>query len=183
MLRGLISRLRIKPPLGVALCFMLSVILVKSFNLVILFESNIMLIHSPTPTFNCNYINSSCKNKQKNLSFIFFYLQGLKLLSALLQYQKNLPPHCYILSLDLRGFFSTTVPVHLNPNMPHILEQLQGLTNLGLSYSCLSDELLIALQQRQGGRRWNSGRDGSILRTFSLHCTRNEPHQQVGRNS
>jgi len=78
MLRGLISRLRIKPPLGVALCFMLSVILVKSFNLVILFESNIMLIHSPTPTFNCNYINSSCKNKQKNLYFFFFLPPGFE---------------------------------------------------------------------------------------------------------
>ncbi|XP_075343483.1 F-box only protein 39-like [Odontesthes bonariensis] len=109
--------------------------------------------------------------------------QGLKLLSALLQYQKNLSLHCYILSLDLRGFFSATAPVHLNPNMPQILEQLQGLTYLGLSYSCLSDELLIALQQRKGGGRWNSGRDGSILQTFSLHCRRNELHQQLVHGS
>ncbi|CAG5873681.1 unnamed protein product [Menidia menidia] len=105
--------------------------------------------------------------------------QGLKFLSALLQYQKKLSPHYYISSMDLRGFFWTTEPVHLNPSMPHILQQLQGLTSLGLSYSCVSNELLMALQQRRGRGGRNFGSDGSILQTFSLHCTRNEPHQQL----
>ncbi|XP_047235544.1 F-box only protein 39-like isoform X2 [Girardinichthys multiradiatus] len=102
---------------------------------------------------------------------------GLELISAIIQNQRSLSPLCG-LSLDLRGFFSNSVPNHLNLNIPHMLQQLQGLTHLGLSYSCLSDELLLALSQSNRARRYKYGR-GNILQRFSLFCTQNEPHQQV----
>ncbi|XP_044078771.1 F-box only protein 39-like isoform X2 [Siniperca chuatsi] len=105
--------------------------------------------------------------------------QGLELLSALSHSQRRFHPLCSISSLDLKGFFSSDVHVHLNSDMPHILRHLQGLTDLSLSYSCLSDELLSALQHRQRGSRRNSSRDGNSLQTFSLHCTLNEPHRQL----
>ncbi|MEQ2301828.1 hypothetical protein AMECASPLE_000370 [Ameca splendens] len=102
---------------------------------------------------------------------------GLELISAIIQNQRSLSPLCS-LSLDLTGFFSNSVPNHLNLNIPHMLQQLQGLTHLGLSYSCLSDELLLALSQSNRARMSKYGR-GNILQRFSLFCTQNEPHQQV----
>ncbi|XP_070773766.1 F-box only protein 39-like [Enoplosus armatus] len=102
--------------------------------------------------------------------------QGLELLSALSDSQHQ---RCSISSLDLEDYFSGDVPVYLNPNMPHVLHQLQGLTDLSLSYPCLSNELLTALQHRRRGPRQNSSRDGKTLQTFSLHCALNEPHQQL----
>ncbi|XP_042287572.1 F-box only protein 39-like [Thunnus maccoyii] len=105
--------------------------------------------------------------------------QGLELLSALSHSQRRFPPtRCYISSLNLEGFFSGAVPVHLNSNVPCIMRHLQGLTDLSLSYSCLSDELLMALQHRHRGGRLNPRRDEITLQTFSLHCTLNEPHRQ-----
>ncbi|KAK5613378.1 hypothetical protein CRENBAI_022823 [Crenichthys baileyi] len=77
--------------------------------------------------------------------------QGLELISAIIQNQRSLSPLCG-LSLDLRGFFSNSMPNHLNLNIPNMLQQLQGLTHLGLSYSCLSDELLLALSQSNRAR-------------------------------
>lgn len=49
-----------------------------------------------------------------------------------------------------------------------------------LSYSCLSDELLIALQQRHIEQSQTSNRNGITWQTLSLHCNGNEPYQQVG---
>uniref|UniRef100_A0A3B3UKP4 F-box protein 39 n=1 Tax=Poecilia latipinna TaxID=48699 RepID=A0A3B3UKP4_9TELE len=94
--------------------------------------------------------------------------QGLELLSAIVQNQRNLSPFCSLSSLDLRGFFSATVPNQLNRSIPQTLQKLQGLTHLALSYSWLSDELLLALSE-----------NGNFLESFSLYCTQNEPHQQV----
>ncbi|XP_041864740.1 F-box only protein 39-like [Melanotaenia boesemani] len=115
-------------------------------------------------------LRSVCLNGMRN-----DMQQGLKLLSALSEM------HCYISSLDLRGFFSTAVSVHPNPSMPHFLQPLQGLTDLGLSYCCLSDELLMVLQQRHSEGRWTFGRN--ILQRISLHCTQNESHQQLVHSS
>ncbi|KAM7398048.1 hypothetical protein PAMA_006084 [Pampus argenteus] len=99
--------------------------------------------------------------------------QGLELLSALSHSQKH-----YISSLNLEGFFSGAVHVYLNSNFPRVLHHMLGLTELSLSYSCLSDELLMALQHRHQGGSQNRTRDGISLQTFSLHCTLNEPHRQ-----
>uniref|UniRef100_A0A665XCM2 F-box domain-containing protein n=1 Tax=Echeneis naucrates TaxID=173247 RepID=A0A665XCM2_ECHNA len=87
--------------------------------------------------------------------------QGLELLSALSQAQR----HSYICSLDLVGFFSSGL-VYSNSTIPSLLCHFHGLTNLSLSYSCLSDELLMALCP-------------SPLQNFSLYCQLNESHQQV----
>ncbi|KAM7374369.1 hypothetical protein PAMP_007030 [Pampus punctatissimus] len=100
-------------------------------------------------------------------------LEGLELLSVLSHSQRH-----YISSLNLEGFFSGAVHVHLNSNFPRVLHRMLGLTELSLSYSCLSDELLMALQHRHRGGRQNRRRDGITLQTFSLHCTLNEPHRQ-----
>ncbi|XP_040007410.1 F-box only protein 39-like [Xiphias gladius] len=121
-------------------------------------------------------LTSVCLNGMRNCMY-----QGLELLSALSQYQRHFYPQCYISSLDLEGFFSAAVHVHLDSTVPYFLRQLQGLAELNLSYSCLSDELLAALQRRHRGQRQNSTRDGNGLQTFSLHCTLNEPHRQLVR--
>ncbi|XP_008425710.2 F-box only protein 39 [Poecilia reticulata] len=105
--------------------------------------------------------------------------QGLELLSAIVQNQRSLSPFCSLSSLDLRGFFSATVPNQLNNSIPQMLQKLQSLTHLALSYSWLSDELLLALSESIRARRVNYGRDGNFLESFSLYCTQNEPHQQV----
>ncbi|XP_028274934.1 F-box only protein 39-like [Parambassis ranga] len=105
--------------------------------------------------------------------------QGLPTLQALLNADRRSYPQCYISSLDLVNFFSPTVIVHRNPTVAHILGKLRGLTNLTLSYSCLSDELLIALQQRHTEQSQTSSRNGITLQTLTLHCYENEPHQQV----
>uniref|UniRef100_A0A3B4XZ37 F-box protein 39 n=1 Tax=Seriola lalandi dorsalis TaxID=1841481 RepID=A0A3B4XZ37_SERLL len=103
---------------------------------------------------------------------IDFLRRGL--LSALSHSQSHLYPRCYISSLDLVGFFSGSLHVYQDSSVPSVLCHLQGLTNLSLSYSCLSDELLMALRQSR-----NSSRDGDRLQTFSLHCSSNESHRQV----
>ncbi|KAM6983517.1 F-box only protein 39-like [Tautogolabrus adspersus] len=120
-------------------------------------------------------LTSVCLNGMRNsLS------HGLEVLSALAHSQRRLTPRCYISSLDLRGFFSGSFTnIHLNPNVPCILRQLQGLTDLSLSYSWLSDELLTALQYRQQEQGWYPSRDGNPLQTLSLHCSFDEPHQQL----
>nr|XP_046267091.1 F-box only protein 39-like [Scatophagus argus] len=105
--------------------------------------------------------------------------QGLELLSALAHSQMHRYPQCYISSLDLRGFFSDTVRVPFNFNIPHRLRHLQGLTDLSMNYSCLSDELLNTLQCRHRGWRWQFRRDANTLQTFSLYCAWNEPHEQL----
>ncbi|CAK6953887.1 F-box only protein 39-like [Scomber scombrus] len=105
--------------------------------------------------------------------------QGIELLSALSQSQRRFPPtRCYISSLHLEGFFSSSVHVHLNSNVPSIMHHLRGLTDLSLSYSSVSDELLVALQHRNRGGRQNPSRDRITLQTFSLNCSINEPHRQ-----
>uniref|UniRef100_A0A3B4TF20 F-box protein 39 n=1 Tax=Seriola dumerili TaxID=41447 RepID=A0A3B4TF20_SERDU len=103
---------------------------------------------------------------------IDFLRRGL--LSALSHSQSHLYPRCYISSLDLVGFFSGSLHVYQDSSVPSVLCHLQGLTNLSLSYSCLSDELLMALRQSR-----NSSREGDRLQTFSLHCSLNESHRQV----
>ncbi|XP_071317216.1 F-box only protein 39-like isoform X2 [Trachinotus anak] len=105
--------------------------------------------------------------------------QGLELLSALSHSQRRIYPRCYVSSLDLVGFFSSALHVYHDSSVPSALRHLQDLTHVSLSYSCLSDELLMALQQKH--RRWrrNSSRDGNPLQTFSLYCTLNESHRQV----
>ncbi|XP_005945448.1 F-box only protein 39 isoform X2 [Haplochromis burtoni] len=118
-------------------------------------------------------LNSICLSGMRNCIH-----QGLELLSALLHYETRFYPRCYISSLDLEAFFSGSVNVYLNSSVPDNLSQLQCLTDLRLSYSCLSDELLMALQQRHGGGRRKSSRDGNTLQTFLLHCCLKEPHQQ-----
>uniref|UniRef100_A0A668STM7 F-box domain-containing protein n=1 Tax=Oreochromis aureus TaxID=47969 RepID=A0A668STM7_OREAU len=107
-------------------------------------------------------LNSICLSGMRNCIH-----QGLELLSALSHYETRFYPRCYISSLDLEAFFSGSVNVYLNSSVPDNLSQLQCLTDLRLSYSCLSDELLMALQ------------DDNTLQTFSLHCCLKEPHQQL----
>ncbi|XP_069578325.1 F-box only protein 39-like [Brachyistius frenatus] len=107
--------------------------------------------------------------------------QGLELLSALLHSQRRVNPRYYISSLDLEGFFSMEVNVRLNPIMHHSMRNLQGLTELRLSYSCLSDELLMALQSRHTSGQLSSTRNGNSLQTLSFHCALIEPHLQVVR--
>ncbi|XP_051258159.1 F-box only protein 39-like [Dicentrarchus labrax] len=103
---------------------------------------------------------------------------GLDLLTALSYSQRRHYPRCYILSLDIKGFFSASVHAHRNATLQLTMSRLQGLTNLNLSYACLSDELLAVLQHRR--REWRrSSREGNTLQTFSLYCTLNEPHRQV----
>ncbi|PWA22714.1 F-box only protein 39-like [Gambusia affinis] len=128
------------------------------------------------------YFLSEGPSRLKNICLIRIRTeteQGLELLSAIVQNQRSLSPLCGLSSLDLRGFFSVTVPNHLNRNIPQMLQKLQGLTYLALSYSWLSDELLLALSESVRERRLNYGRDGNFLESFSLYCTQNEPHQQV----
>ncbi|XP_026184324.1 F-box only protein 39 [Mastacembelus armatus] len=119
-------------------------------------------------------LTSVCLNGMRNCLH-----QGLELLSALSHSQMRVYSHCYISSLSLEGFFSGAVPVHLNSSLPCILHHMQGLTNLSLSYSYLSDELLMALQDRQQRWRQSHSADGRPLQTFSLYCTLNEPHSQL----
>ncbi|XP_037544240.1 F-box only protein 39-like [Nematolebias whitei] len=97
--------------------------------------------------------------------------QGVNVLWAMLKYQQDLSPHGSLSSLDLKDFFSTHLPVRFNC-MPYVLRQLQGLTYLGLSYSCLSDELIMELCQSHRGAGYTSGRSGSNLQT--LECTLSE---------
>ncbi|XP_050934644.1 F-box only protein 39 [Lates calcarifer] len=118
-------------------------------------------------------LTSVCLNGMRNRT-----TQGLDLLSALSYSQRRFEPRCYISFLDLEGFFSSGVHIHLDSSVPGVLRELQGLTSLKLSYSCLSDELLMALQPARG-RRQNSSRAGSALQAFSLNCTLNETHRQV----
>uniref|UniRef100_A0A3Q1KBJ2 F-box domain-containing protein n=1 Tax=Anabas testudineus TaxID=64144 RepID=A0A3Q1KBJ2_ANATE len=108
-------------------------------------------------------LSSICLSRMRNNTF-----QGLELLSALSNSQSRFSPRYCISSLGLEGFFSSATYVHLNSDMPCILRNLRGLTDLRLSYSCVSDQLLIALH-----------RDGSPLQKLSLHCALNEPHQQL----
>uniref|UniRef100_A0A4W6D9S1 F-box domain-containing protein n=1 Tax=Lates calcarifer TaxID=8187 RepID=A0A4W6D9S1_LATCA len=85
-------------------------------------------------------LTSVCLNGMRNRT-----TQGLDLLSALSYSQRRFEPRCYISFLDLEGFFSSGVHIHLDSSVPGVLRELQGLTSLKLSYSCLSDELLMAL--------------------------------------
>uniref|UniRef100_A0A667XF06 F-box domain-containing protein n=1 Tax=Myripristis murdjan TaxID=586833 RepID=A0A667XF06_9TELE len=101
--------------------------------------------------------------------------QGLDLLSALSLAQKHLYPRDGISTLDLEEFFSGYLQVYLNHNMPRILHDIQGLTNLNLSYSCLSDALLMVLGHSCIRRRLKF----KTLKTLSLRCCFNEPHEQV----
>lgn len=99
------------------------------------------------------------------------------MLTTLAQSQKRTNHRYYISTLHLKGFFSGEVPVYRNSNMPRTLGFMKGLTHLSLSYSCLSDELLKALQHRDQG--W---RDFIHLKTLSLWCSLNVPHGQVITN-
>ncbi|XP_071754214.1 F-box only protein 39-like [Centroberyx gerrardi] len=105
--------------------------------------------------------------------------QGLELLSTLSLSQRHFNP-C-ISSLDLEEFFLSSLSVHLNPIMPHILHNLRSLTSLSLSYSCLSDALLLALGSK--APEWRNQWDEDTLQTFSLQCLSSEPHGQVVRGS
>ncbi|XP_074528516.1 F-box only protein 39-like [Halichoeres trimaculatus] len=101
---------------------------------------------------------------------------GLAVLSALDHAQKHSSPWGSISNLDLRGFFSSSVDVSANPQVPSILGQLRSITSLHLNYSYLSDELLTALQhvpQAQGV----SG-DGKPLQWLYLDCCSEGHHQQ-----
>ncbi|XP_034539780.1 F-box only protein 39-like isoform X1 [Notolabrus celidotus] len=104
---------------------------------------------------------------------------GLDLLSALTNSQRRSSPRGFISSLDLRGFFSSSVHVNTNPQVPYILSQLKGLTDLSLSYSYLSDEVLTALQHRPQGQRRHPSRDGNPLERLALHCSCYEYHRQL----
>ncbi|XP_041808686.1 F-box only protein 39-like [Chelmon rostratus] len=128
------------------------------------------------------------KNSLVNSLTHFLRRRSSKLTSVCLYGMQNCMNHALLLlsalshaqnlsSLDVRKFFSGAVHVHLNSRVPDAMGHLQGLTHLSLSYSCLSDGLLTALGH--GGRRQSSSRDGVTLRTFSLHCTLNEPHRQL----
>ncbi|KAK1883030.1 F-box only protein 39 [Dissostichus eleginoides] len=114
-------------------------------------------------------LDSVCLNGMK-----IGMIQGLEMLSTLAQSQKRTNHRYYISTLDLKGFFSGEVPVYRNSNMPRTLSFMKGLTHLSLSYSCLSDELLKALQPRERGLR-----DFIHLKTLSLWCSLNVPHGQV----
>ncbi|XP_070839572.1 LOW QUALITY PROTEIN: F-box only protein 39-like [Chaetodon trifascialis] len=121
--------------------------------------------------FDISVLSSVCVKGMQNCMN-----HGLGLLSALSHAQRRHFPRCFISLLDLRGLFSGAVHVYLNSSAPNAP---QGLTHLSRSYSCLSDKLLTAIQQGHSGWRRHSSRDETTLRTFSLHCTLNEPHQQL----
>ncbi|KAF3840800.1 hypothetical protein F7725_006662, partial [Dissostichus mawsoni] len=106
-------------------------------------------------------LDSVCLNGMK-----IGMIQGLEMLSTLAQSQKRTNHRYYISTLDLK--------VYRNSNMPRTLSFMKGLTHLSLSYSCLSDELLKALQPRERGLR-----DFIHLKTLSLWCSLNVPHGQV----
>uniref|UniRef100_A0A3Q3EEU7 F-box protein 39 n=1 Tax=Kryptolebias marmoratus TaxID=37003 RepID=A0A3Q3EEU7_KRYMA len=116
-------------------------------------------------TRGASKLNYLCLNGMRNDT-----QQGRDVLLALVKYQRALSPHSSLSSLDLRDFFSTHLPVQFNSRLPRILQKLQGLTYLGLSYSCLSDELIMSLCQCHRGKGWTSGRGGKILHLapFSL---------------
>ncbi|XP_061589571.1 F-box only protein 39-like [Cololabis saira] len=109
--------------------------------------------------------------------------QAQELLSTLVHHQNGLSPHGGILSLDLVGFFSPLLALNPNASIPPFLQELQGLTDLGLSYSCLTQEVLMVLRQSRRGQHQGSGRDGNVLRAFSVLCTYNELHREVDRSS
>lgn len=109
--------------------------------------------------------------------------QGLDLLLALTYSQRRSSPGDLISSLDLRGFFSSSVHVYTNPQVPRILGQFKGLTNLSLNYSYLTDKLLTALQYRPQGQGRHPRRDGNPLQRLSLQCSSNEYHQQVSQKN
>lgn len=104
-----------------------------------------------------------------------FDLQGLDILNALSCPSRVRHPSYSISSLHIVGFFRGHLDVHLNKDFPKALHLLQGLTHLSLSYACLSDDLLSALQSRQPRckQKLNS------LQFLSLYCSGSEPHQQV----
>ncbi|KAG7217250.1 hypothetical protein INR49_027794 [Caranx melampygus] len=95
-----------------------------------------------------------------------------------LQSQRHSYPRCYVSSLELVGFFAGSPHTSQHFNLPTALHNLQGLTNLSLSYSSLSDELLMALHPRHRGHRRNC-REGGRLQMLSLHCTSSESQRQV----
>ncbi|XP_067113783.1 F-box only protein 39-like [Osmerus mordax] len=112
--------------------------------------------------------------------------QGMQLLSALSHSQQHqyLRGRPGISSLDLDDFFSGPLPVHLHPSLPLALHSLRGLSSLGLSYSCVSDELLQALGQNgwghgRRGRGYGWARERGILQSLRLRCHVNEAHSQV----
>ncbi|XP_062342225.1 F-box only protein 39-like [Osmerus eperlanus] len=112
--------------------------------------------------------------------------QGMQLLSALSHSQQHqyLRGRPGISSLDLDDFFSGPLPVHLHPSLPLALHSLRGLSSLGVSYSCVSDELLQALGQNgwghgRRGRGYGWGRERGILQSLRLRCHVNEAHSQV----
>uniref|UniRef100_A0A673A8D5 F-box domain-containing protein n=1 Tax=Sphaeramia orbicularis TaxID=375764 RepID=A0A673A8D5_9TELE len=83
--------------------------------------------------------------------------------------QSWIPSRCHITHLNLEGFFSSALPVSINTNVAAVMSALHHLTDLTLSYSCVSDELLL-LDTQENGRP---------LQTLSLYCTVHEPHSQV----
>ncbi|XP_047463370.1 F-box only protein 39-like [Mugil cephalus] len=107
-------------------------------------------------------------------------IQGTELLSAFSACQRRLRPWSTLASLDIQGFFSTSANMNrVTSGVTAMLCDLRNLTSLSLSYSCLSDEVLTILQQSHRGGRWTSDRDGKALQTLSLHCSLNEPHEQM----
>ncbi|CAJ1063939.1 F-box only protein 39-like isoform X1 [Xyrichtys novacula] len=104
---------------------------------------------------------------------------GLDLLSALVYSQTRLSPQNFISTLDLTKFFSSSVHVHSNFHIPHFLGHLKSLTNLSLSYSCLSDQLLAALQYRPHRQNQQPSRDRGPLHTLALRCSWNEHHEHT----
>ena len=93
---------------------------------------------------------------------------------------KNLiPPPPTTSHLWTRGGSTTdTVCVSLNSNVPQVLSQPQGLTDLSLSYACLSGQLLTALQQSQKDR---GGETGGLGKDFPIDCVLDEHHLQVSK--
>lgn len=112
---------------------------------------------------------------------------GLKVMEAVARAQQHLACAARhssgILSLDLEGFFASSVPVYSHQPFSGLIGHFHWLESLSLSYSCVSDELLEALGSstrpgRQAKGHGCSGAGGNLKR-LRMKCHHEEPHSQV----
>ncbi|XP_062873399.1 F-box only protein 39-like [Trichomycterus rosablanca] len=79
-------------------------------------------------------------------------------------------------TLNLKDFFTQSLDVYSTQHFARVLQRFQGLSNLTLNYSCISNELLQALAFCCTGLNGVGG-----LCNLSVYCHANEPHFQMIR--
>ncbi|XP_026880299.2 F-box only protein 39 [Electrophorus electricus] len=104
--------------------------------------------------------------------------QGMHVLEAVAAAQQHvhLSHRPGLATLDLQDFFAQPFPVYNRPNFASVVHRFQGLCNLTLNYSCMSDDLLKALASCCVGQN-----GAGSLRSFTVHCHVLEPHFQTIR--